>query len=199
MAPSTGALSKFRSGLAQMLGCLILTAMIVAPRLAIAATINYLPNIPVENQSGDQLSLASLKGKLIVVAFIHTSCGGVCQLTTAKMKRIADAMGTSFGTKITMLSVTTDPTEDHPAQLGKYAKAQGATARGWVFLTGKPEQIEQILALYGLPTDPDAAMEHVDELRLLDTHGYELKHYQGNVRAATVIADLKGALSHERL
>jgi protein SCO1/2 len=160
-----------------------------------ASGIDYLPNVTLQDQIGRSLSLASLKGKPALVAFIHTSCGGVCQLTTAKMKTIAQGLNPSFGSKVTMLTFTTDPKEDHPAQLAAYAKAQGATGKGWIFLTGSSADIARVLQLYGLPNDPDDAMNHVEELRLIGPDGAERKHYVGDVKVATVVVDIKTELA----
>lgn len=164
---------------------------------ATAPGIDYLPNISLEDQFEHKVTLASLKGKPAVVGFIHTSCGGVCQMLTAKMKNIADSLQPSFGSKITLITITTDPKEDGPKQLASYAKAQGAVGPGWVFLTGKPKEVAQVLKLYGVPNDPDDALTHVFELRLIDPDGGQLKTYKGaNIESATVTSDIRSVLAH---
>jgi cytochrome oxidase Cu insertion factor (SCO1/SenC/PrrC family) len=96
-----------------------------------------------------------------------------------------------------MAVVTTDPKEDHPAQMAAYAKAQGAEGAGWVFLTGKPDDVAHVLNLYGVPHGAaDDEMAHVFEFYLIGPTGQELHQYHGpEIKAATVAADIRAALA----
>jgi cytochrome oxidase Cu insertion factor (SCO1/SenC/PrrC family) len=118
---------------------------------------------------------------------------------TAKMKSVARDLEPSFSTKLTLVSVTTDPEEDGPAQLATYAKAQDTQGRGWVFLTGKPGDVNRVLKLYGVAADTsEDSMTHVFELRLIGPDGRELRRYEGSeIKAATITADVKSALAHK--
>src|SRR5271163_1815195 len=79
------------------------------------STANYLPDVTLTNQYGKPVALDALKGKPLLVSFIHTSCKGVCELMTAKMKAVASDLGKD-GAKVTMVSITTDPAEDDPTE-----------------------------------------------------------------------------------
>jgi protein SCO1/2 len=161
--------------------------------------IDYLPATDLVDQAGKNFSLATIKGKPVLVGFIHTSCGGVCQTMTAKMKSVAQDLEPSFASKLTLVSLTTDPHEDGPAQLASYAKAQNAQGRGWVFLTGKPANVQRVLKLYGVAADTsEDSMTHVFELRLIGPDGYELHRYTGSdIKAATIASDVKSALANK--
>jgi len=158
---------------------------------------DYLPDAALIDQTGHPVSFAALKGKPVLVGFIHASCQGVCELLTAKMKSVSKELDPSFSTKVTMVSVTTDPKEDGPAQLTTYAKAQGTVGPGWVFLTGQHEQVARILKTYDVPEgDPGDELTHVNELYLIGADGHELHHYSGtDVAAAVVAADIRSALA----
>jgi protein SCO1/2 len=161
--------------------------------------IDYLPATDLVDQAGKNFSLATIKGKPVLVGFIHTSCGGVCQMMTAKMKSVAQDLKPSFASKLTLVSLTTDPHEDGPAQLASYAKAQNAQGRGWVFLTGKPADVQRVLKLYGVAADTsEDSMTHVFELRLIGPDGHELHRYTGSdIKAATIATDVKSALANK--
>jgi protein SCO1/2 len=159
--------------------------------------IDYLPNISLVDQNNHKLSLASLKGRPVLVGFIHTSCQGPCELMTAKMRVIADDLEPSFPSRVTMVSVTTDPDEDHPKQLAEYAKAHGAQGAGWIYLTGRSDRITQVLNIYGVPAgEPEDMTSHVFELWLIGPDGRVLHRYEGNgaqIKAATVVSDIRSA------
>ncbi len=144
------------------------------------ASIDYLPPLNLTDQNGKPVSLSSFKGKPVLIGFIHTSCKGVCEMLTAKMKQVAQSLGTQFNSSVTMISVTTDPEEDNPAQLLKYAKAQGVDTDGYTFLTGKTRKIDRLLALYDVPEDgPDEATTHVLDLFLISPDGSVMRKYNG--------------------
>lgn len=155
-------------------------ALAARPGPAVNAGIDYLPPLTLTDQNGKHVSLSSFKGKPVLIGFIHTSCKGVCEMLTAKMKQVAQSLGTQFDSSVTMISVTTDPDEDNPAQLLKYARAQGVDAAGFTFLTGKTKRIDRLLALYDVPEDgPDEATTHVLDLFLISPDGTVMRKYNG--------------------
>ncbi len=157
--------------------------------LAGPGSADWLPKVNLIDQNGSPRTLASLKGKPVLLSFIHTSCQGPCEMLTAEMKSVAKALGPKFTSKVTMVSITTDPKHDRPGQLLAYAKAQGVGGDGWVFLTGRPDQIQRLLALYGVPADEDEdPTAHVMELFLLGPNGARLRHYDGDAIAPAEIA-----------
>ncbi len=169
----------------------------IAPPV-LAPTADLLPAIELVDQNGRTVSLASFKGKPVLVSFIHASCLGVCELMTAKMRAVAQSLGAESEAKVTMLSITTDPAEDGPKQLRAYAKKEGVNADGWVFLTGKPDRIARLLVLYGVPYRENHDEEtHVMKLFLLGPDGREVHRYSGiKVAAETVAADINARQRH---
>ena len=159
--------------------------------------INYLPDITLTNQYGSPVPLASLKGKLVMVSFIHASCKGVCELMTGKMKSVATDLGKN-GAKVTMVSITTDPAEDSPAELKAYAKREGVSGDGFIFLTGQPAAVKEVLQVYGVNQKPgENEMTHVFELFLIGPDGRVVRRYHGlDIDAAKVVGDIRQALAH---
>ncbi|MDO8432011.1 MAG: SCO family protein [Candidatus Binatus sp.] len=159
---------------------------------------NGLPAISLTDQHGNSVSLASLKGKPVLVDFIYTSCASTCPRLTAKMVEVARELGPELGEKATIISITLDPEHDSPAELAKYAKVQGADERGWLFLTGPPAQIDQVLALYKLRRDreSDGSVTHSVSAFLLGPDGRQMRQYNAlDVSAKSVAADVNAVLS----
>ena len=152
-----------------------------------------LPKVSLTDQKGRAIALSSLKGKPVLVAFIHTSCQGPCEMITAEMKSVARSLGPKFTSEVTMVSITTEPKEDGSRELLAYAKRQGVDADGWVFLTGAPAQIRRLLALYGVSAaDDDDSPTHVLELFLLSADGAGVRRYDGVATpAGTIASDIR--------
>ena len=160
--------------------------------------VDYLPGMSLIDQNGKTISLTSLKGRPVLLSFIHASCKGACQMMTAKMKMVAQSLGSKFDSSVTMVSITTDPAHDGPPQLLTYAKNEGADAPGWLFLTGKPKAFGRILALYHVPIEvPDDLMTHDFDLFLVAPDGREARQYQGIETAPDVVAsDIRKISAH---
>lgn len=111
---------------------------------------NYFPNLPVVTQDGKTLRFYDdvIKGKVVVVSFIYTSCTDICPLTTARLALVADQLGDTLGRDVFFVSMTVDPETDTPARLKTYAEAFTSNP-GWLFLTGKPEDIRAINSKFG--------------------------------------------------
>jgi len=108
------------------------------------------PEFDLTTQDGQRLSLKELRGKVVVLTFIYTSCADTCPLLTAKLAGLQAALGADFGPKVFFLSITVDPERDTPAVLQRYAQVHGANLAGWAFLTGTPAEIQQVARRYGI-------------------------------------------------
>jgi protein SCO1/2 len=105
----------------------------------------YLPNTPVVTQNGETLRFYDdvIKGKIVVISFIYTSCRDICPVVTARLAQVQDKLGDAVGRDIFFVSISIDPANDTPEKLKDYADAFGA-GKGWTFLTGKTEDMDLI-------------------------------------------------------
>lgn len=157
-----------------------------------------LPAIVLTNQYGKQVSLASLKGKPVLVDFFYTRCTDVCPALTARMREIANMLGPELGTKVTLISVSVDPLHDHPSELLKYAKNEGAARKGWLFLTGTGSQIDAVMARFKLKRHVRAngTIGHVPFGFLLNQKGHEIRMYDAlQVKPKVIVSDIKRAVA----
>lgn len=105
----------------------------------------YLPNTPVITQDGKTLRFYDdvIKGKIVVISFIYTTCRDICPVITARLAQVKDALGDLMGRDIFFVSISIDPVNDTPEKLKYYAETF-QTGPGWVFLTGNPKEIDVI-------------------------------------------------------
>jgi len=157
---------------------------------------NCLPDVSLIDQHGSAVSLASLKGKPVLVDFIYTSCASTCPMLTAKMAAIAHQLGPALGAGVTIVSISLDPEHDTPAELAKYAKSHDANGPGWIFLTGSPAKIDQVLALFNLrrTREDNGSITHSIEAFLLGPDGHQIRQYSAlDVSPDAVVADVDRA------
>lgn len=157
-----------------------------------------LPDMTLIDQNGHDVTLSSLKGRLVLIDFFYTTCPGPCPLMTARLVRVAKRLGPLLGKKITLVSVTIDPWHDHPPQLLKYATDVGANRNGWLFLTGEPARIKKLMAIYHMRSQraKNGTIEHSVAFFLLGPDGHQIRQYAPlEVKPAIVVADIHRVLA----
>ncbi|HKG58654.1 MAG TPA: SCO family protein [Pyrinomonadaceae bacterium] len=90
-----------------------------------------------------------IKGKVVIINFVFTSCTIVCPPLGANFARIQTALGERLGKDVHLISITRDPEMDTPAKLRTWGAKFGARP-GWTLVTGEKAQIDEVLlALIG--------------------------------------------------
>jgi protein SCO1/2 len=144
-------ITAFPSGsIALLLFCTL--SLFGSNQAAAAPGARYYPNVPLINQDGQTLHFYDdvIKGKVVTINFIFTSCGNSCPLETAKLREVQKMLGEHAGKNVFMYSITVDPDRDTPEVLKTYMKKFNV-GPGWQFLTGKKKDIDLIrkkLAMY---------------------------------------------------
>jgi protein SCO1/2 len=144
-------------------------------------TIGAAPDFALTSQDGAEVTLESLRGRVVAVTFIYTSCSDVCPMLSDKLARVQDALGPDFGTRIAFLSITVDPEHDTPEVLKEYAEALDADLAGWSFLTGEPAAIRDVAHRYGVAVAKaaDGQVDHTLLTTLVDRRGIMRVQYLG--------------------
>jgi cytochrome oxidase Cu insertion factor (SCO1/SenC/PrrC family) len=128
-----------------------------------------LPDIQVVDDHGRAMSLGSLRGKVVLLQFIHIGCPGVCDNLVNKFGQIADKLGPDLGARVVLLSVTNDPENDTPEKLLALARSREADLKGWLFVTGKAGEVDRVIKAFGLHNErlPDGSPNHITRVFLL--------------------------------
>lgn len=143
------------------------------------------------SSSGFRFTLASLRGKVVVVSDVMTLCQESCPLDTADVVAAARAAARNgLGKKIAFLSITIDPRRDTPAQLAAYRRQFAPAPSDWTTATGAPQTLHAFWKAFGVyikrvPDQPPLPrnwrtgkpltydLTHSDEVFFLDQHGRE--------------------------
>ena len=137
------------------------------------------------NQENTVFNSQSLNGRVTVVNFIFTSCGGVCPLLTQQMAKIQDKTK-DLGNRVQLVSISVDPDKDTPARLNEYGKLYGADYKRWVFLTGPIDTIRRVVVKGFMNAMSEGKQSEGPAPDLFEiTHGenFVIIDKEGNIRA----------------
>jgi protein SCO1/2 len=119
---------------------------------------DYFPNVTLTTQHGVTVRFYDdlIRGKAVAVNLIYTSCQDECPLETARLVQLQRLLGPRVGTDIFFYSISIDPRRDTPAVLKAYAD-KFSVGPGWLFLTGREDDIKLVARKLGLSRRNDAA------------------------------------------
>lgn len=184
-----------------MLGPLLLAGCLLAsdPKPSPLADIGPAPRTALTDATGRPFDLASLRGKVVVVSFVYTTCAGVCPGTTQALARVRTALREAklWGHRVQFVSITLDPARDSPDVLRRYATLFRADDPAWHFLTGRPEEVRAVIDGWGMWVKalPGGALDHPSRVFLLDARGRQREIYNlESLAPQVVLEDVRGLL-----
>lgn len=128
------------------------------------------PAFTLTDQLGRPVRADELRGAVVVVNFIYTSCHDTCPLLSVRMQALQERLRQEglLGKRVQLLSVTVDPAHDTPAVLRPYAERHGADPAVWRFLTGPEERVIPVIVkgffqgVVPIPATPGGRSDHGD-------------------------------------
>ena len=116
---------------------------------------SHFPNIELITQDGEKVHFFDdlIKGKIVAIDFIYTTCQYACPLETARMAQVQKILGDRVGNDIFFYSISIDPEHDTPKVLKAFME-KFHVAPGWTFLTGKKADIDFLQRRLGVYSDP---------------------------------------------
>lgn len=88
------------------------------------------------NQNGQDLELQELRGKVLVMVMVYTSCKAACPRLVADMRNIEKQVPAADLDKVKFIMVSIDPATDTPERLKAFAKENLMEDDHWLFLRG---------------------------------------------------------------
>jgi len=148
-----------------------------------------MPDFTLTDQSGRAVNLASFRGQVVALDFIYTRCPlpDVCPRLSANFARLQKR----FAGKVALLSITLDPEYDTPAVLTDYAHRWNADFHTWLFLTGRPDDVQKVAGHFGVIYWPeDNAITHTAATAVIDRSGRLAALLEGSAFTSQQLIDL---------
>lgn len=158
--------------------------------------------------TGQTLSLASFKGKVVSLTFLYTHCPDVCPLIAGTLGQADQELG-SARNKVEMLAVSVDPHGDTPQTVRAFDQAHGLTFSNWHYFIGTAQQLVPVWRAYYVGSDaaeaPSAAgkvskatpqlINHTAIVYLIDPQGRLRIALDANFTVSEFIHDVKALSS----
>ena len=109
-----------------------------------------IPDVTVQDQNGKSLNFYSdlVKGKVVAINFVFTTCTTICPPLTATFRRVQQQLAQQ-SSSAQLISVSVDPAVDTPERLRDFA-AKFKAEPGWAFVTGNTSDINSLLQQLGV-------------------------------------------------
>jgi protein SCO1 len=139
------------------------------------------PHFILLNQDGKSFDSTTLRGKVVVLNFIFTTCTDVCPLFTAHFAQLQRTLKNGAAGDLFFISITTDPEVDSPKVLKSYAQRYGADFQNWAFLTGTDAQMKQVWKGFGVRVirRGRGLVQHTSLTTVIDREGIRRFNYFG--------------------
>ncbi len=136
--------------------------------------------VPLTDQHGQTVTLASLQGKTLMIVPFLTLCTDICPMTTENLVQVQRALvHGGVASKVAIVELSVDPGRDTVARLAAYAKLTGAD---WYLTTETPASLAELAKYFGIyyeqvPEDNPPSIDWLTHQPLT----YDINHSDGYV------------------
>jgi protein SCO1/2 len=165
-----------------------------APGSAAATRVgDAVPDFSLTSHHGGTVSLSSLRGKVVAIAFIYTRCPlpDYCPRMMTNFLAVKQRFAGRLNRDVVLLTVTFDPQYDTAETLRRYARRYSAEDQGWHFLTGSRTDVARVCELFGVEFWPEEGLiTHTLRTAVLDRDGRLAATLEGKDYSGNQLADL---------
>ena len=133
------------------------------------------------NREGKPVSLASYRGKPLLVSFIYTGCFQVCPTTTRSLQETVAGLQKSVGAnQFNVVSIGFNQPADSPQALKAFATQYGIQQPNWEFLSPPAAIVPALAQDFGFVFQASpAGFDHVLQVSILDAEGRIVRQVYG--------------------
>ncbi len=132
------------------------------------------PSVELTDQEGAHVSLAELRGQVVVLTGVYASCGYACPMILGQAKRAVGALTPQERRDVTVVAVTLDPEHDGRDALAQMARGQTVQAPLFHLSWGEPREVGRILDDLSIARTRDPStgiIDHASIFVLVDRGG----------------------------
>lgn len=111
------------------------------------------------SEEGKAIQLEALKGKVLVVVMIYTTCTVACPRLVADMKALHEKVARQKEDDVQYVLVSIDPTHDTPEKLKEFASSKEMDGPEWTFLQGDTESVREFANVLSVKFKKTSPME----------------------------------------
>jgi len=133
------------------------------------------PAFLLRDQNGSRVSLSSYRGRVVVVAFLYSTCGSPCVVIAQQIRGALDELGRS----VPVLVISAEPAADTPSSVRRFLRHVSLSGRvRW--LSGSPAQLRPLWHAFRVPpaSAGRAAFARSASVFLIDRRGMERVIFQ---------------------
>lgn len=144
--------------------------------------------------SGNALTLSSLRGSVVAMAFLYTHCPDTCPITAAQFRAAQKQLG-GDASRVRFVAVSVDPDGDTPAAVRDFSAAHDLSTN-WHYLIGPRAQLQHVWGLYGVGAFAQSKdISHNDAIYLIDAKGREREIVHSDTPVKDLVGDLRVLLA----
>lgn len=130
-------------------------------------------------QDGNEIELKELKGKVLAIVMIYTSCQAACPRLVADMRNIEKQIPEDKIDDVQFVFVSIDPKTDTPERLTEFAIENKMEDDKWLFLRGTEDDTREFAAVLAVNYKKISPMDfsHSNIISVFNQAG-ELAHQQ---------------------
>jgi protein SCO1/2 len=130
-------------------------------------------NFSLLDQNGHRVTLARLRGHVVILTFMHSQCHGACPLMAEQIKGALNSLPKQ-GAGIPAIAISVDPAQDTPASRDHFLAKYGMTGR-LEYLSGPRDLLRKVWHAYAIqPLQGNGTGDdHSAFVFLIDRRGYE--------------------------
>ncbi|MDT0688966.1 SCO family protein [Salegentibacter sp. F188] len=132
-------------------------------------------------QDDEQIELKDLRGKVLVMVMIYTSCKAACPRLVADMRNIEKQVAPKDLDKVKFIMVSIDPETDTPERLKQFSIDNFMEDDQWMFLRGTPEDTREFAAVLAVSYKQISPIDfsHSNIISVFDENGVMVNQQEG--------------------
>jgi protein SCO1 len=148
------------------------------------------------DQNSHTLELGSLRGNVVLVAMIYSTCKAACPMILEDMRKIEAEVNKDHPGKLRYLLISFDPEVDTPARLKEFSD-EVKLGENWAILNGNEDDILELAALLGVKYKKTSETDfaHSNIITVLNPQGEIVYQQEGlNIEPEATVEAIKDLL-----